>query len=142
MSGAHVLTDDIGAMRAASDDYSSSVIIFFLCTDIKQTAQKMNLYDNNSIDFMVYLIKVHVFWEGHKILSNLHRRCRKNLRWRFRKSLWPSQNIWNLIFFLARDESLCLKNAGIQISMNHDGEYFYHRNRIGLKQRKTSFSSK
>ena len=61
MSSAHVLTDDIGAMRAASDDYSSSVIIFFLCTDIKQTAQKMNLYDNNSIDFMVYLIKVHVF---------------------------------------------------------------------------------
>ena len=48
------------------------------------------------------LLKVHIFWESHKILRNLHRRFdwhylhRTNLRWRFRKILWPSQNIWTL----------------------------------------------
>ena len=46
--------------------------------------------------------KVHIFWEGHKILQNLHRRFvwlalhRTNLRRRFRKILWPSQNISTL----------------------------------------------
>ena len=50
----------------------------------------------------VIVYKVHIFWEGHKILRNLHRRFdqyilhRTNLRWRFRKILWPSQNIWTL----------------------------------------------
>jgi hypothetical protein len=41
----------------------------------------------------------YVFWEGHKILQNLHRRFDRyyicmsstNLRWRFLKHLWPSQ---------------------------------------------------
>ena len=43
--------------------------LFFLCTDIKQTTQKMNLY-NNSIDFMVhwiiyfYLFTQLLFWAG------------------------------------------------------------------------------
>ena len=48
--------------------------------------------------------KVHIFWEGHKILRNLHRRFDRyyighwtNLRWRFCKNLWPSQNIWTSI---------------------------------------------
>ena len=47
-----------------------------------------------------FLVKVHIFWGGHKMLRNLHRRFdwhykvhRTNLRWRFRKILWPSQNI-------------------------------------------------
>ena len=45
--------------------------------------------------------KVHIFWEGHKLLRNLHRRfvlCGNgsNLRWRFRKIFWPSQNMWTL----------------------------------------------
>ena len=46
--------------------------------------------------------KVYIFWEGHKILRNLHLRfdryyiLRTNLRWEFRKILWPSQNIWTL----------------------------------------------
>ena len=35
--------------------------------------------------------KVNLFWEGHKILINLYHR-RTNLRWWFRKILWPSQN--------------------------------------------------
>ena len=46
--------------------------------------------------------KVHIFWEVHKILRNLH--CRFDwhyigqigIRWRFRKIVWPSQNIWTL----------------------------------------------
>ena len=45
--------------------------------------------------------KVHIFWEGHKILRNLHQLFdwqtavhRTNNWWKFRKILWPSQNIW------------------------------------------------
>ena len=38
--------------------------------------------------------KVHIFWEGHKILRNLHLTFDW---WRFPKILWPSQNIWTLI---------------------------------------------
>ena len=45
-------------------------------------------------------LKVHIFWEGHKILRNLHLTfvlCSwSKLRWRFRTILWLSQNIWNL----------------------------------------------
>ena len=46
--------------------------------------------------------KVHIFWEGHKILRNLHQSfvlctyCLSNNWWIFRKTLWPSQNIWTL----------------------------------------------
>ena len=49
------------------------------------------------------MIKVHVFWEGHKILRNLHLIFdwhyivyRTKVRWRFRQILWPSQRIWTL----------------------------------------------
>ena len=38
-------------------------------------------------------VKVHIFWESHKCLSYVE----SNLRWGFRKILWPSQNIWSLI---------------------------------------------
>ena len=46
-------------------------------------------------------IKVHTFWEGHKFLQNLHLDfhclyCSSKVRWRFRKILWSSQNIWTL----------------------------------------------
>ena len=43
-------------------------------------------------------IYLHTLWEGNKILRNLHLTfvlC--SARWRFRKILWPSQNIWTLI---------------------------------------------
>ena len=46
--------------------------------------------------------KVHIFWEGHKILQNLHltfdylQYIQSKVRWRFRKILWPSQNTWTL----------------------------------------------
>ena len=48
--------------------------------------------------------KVHIFWEGHKYLRNLHRRfdcyyTGSNLRWRFLKYSWPSQNIWTLQYW-------------------------------------------
>ena len=89
--------------------------------------------------FLPHFVKVHIYWEGNKILRNLHRRfdcyysrvrnkCtpmlikfltifqrllpysglhraytldsgvynKTNLRWRFLKNLWPSQNIWTL----------------------------------------------
>ena len=54
--------------------------------------------------FTVYLtLKVHIFWEGHKIVWNLqltfdwHYIHRTKVRWRFLKILWPSQNIWTLL---------------------------------------------
>ena len=50
-------------------------------------------YENTKID------KVQLFWEGHKILRNftlLLTGTRTKVRWRFRKILWPSQNIWTL----------------------------------------------
>ena len=45
-------------------------------------------------------VKVHIFWEGHKILWNLHQ-----LTWQYIGQiiggdfpiLWPSQNIWTLL---------------------------------------------
>ena len=46
--------------------------------------------------------KVHIFWEGHKILRNLRQlfvlctATQSNNWWRFRKILGPSQNIWTL----------------------------------------------
>ena len=48
------------------------------------------------------ITEVRIFWEGNKILRNLHLTfvCMYYGRWRFRKILWPSQNIrtlpWNL----------------------------------------------
>ena len=42
--------------------------------------------------------KVHIFWEVHKILF-----LTGNIRMRFRKILWPSQNIWNLVMSLSWD---------------------------------------
>ena len=48
----------------------------------------------------VLFFKVHIFWEGHKIVRNLHLALhRTKVRWRFRKILWPSQNIWTLCHF-------------------------------------------
>ena len=52
------------------------------------------------IKFIKY--KVHIFWEGHKILWNVHQffvlciYCQSNNWWRFRRIVWPSQNIWTL----------------------------------------------
>ena len=45
--------------------------------------------------------KVHIFWEGHKILRNLpltfdRMYCSQKLGEDFAKFLWPSQNIWTL----------------------------------------------
>ena len=40
-------------------------------------------------------VKVHIFWESHKCLSYVG----SNLRWRFGKILYPSQNIWTLRIF-------------------------------------------
>ena len=49
--------------------------------------------------FLTKRNKVHLFWEGHKILRNLHLTfdygtyLQSKVRGRFRKILWPSQNI-------------------------------------------------
>ena len=54
---------------------------------------------------VIFPCKVHIFWEGHKIFAKsspnfwlaLHR---TKVMWRFRKILWPSQNIWTLLKLL------------------------------------------
>ena len=47
---------------------------------------------------IVFSTKVHIFWKGHKILRNLHRRfvlfCTGQIYSGFRKICWPSQNMW------------------------------------------------
>ena len=45
--------------------------------------------------------KDHTFWEGHKIFAKSSSKfwvqyIQSKVRWRFRKILWPSQNIWTL----------------------------------------------
>ena len=47
-----------------------------------------NLYFQN---LGIALKFIYIFWEGHKMT---------NLRWRFRKILWPSQNIWTLAIWI------------------------------------------
>ena len=62
------------------------------------------------VDFWPRCCKVHIFWEGLKILRNLHLTFAKvkvkrlalhrtKVRWKFCKILWPSQNIWTLYEF-------------------------------------------
>ena len=64
--------------------------------------RSVNSISTGGSDYAHHIIKVHIFWEGHKILWNLQHRfvvCstyQSNLWWRFRKNLWPSQNIWTL----------------------------------------------
>ena len=45
---------------------------------------------------LIYI--VHIFWESHKILWNLHVTfdTQSKVRWIFRKIKWPSQNMWTL----------------------------------------------
>ena len=57
----------------------------------------------------VYLVKVHIFWEGHKIFAKSSpnfwlQYIRSNVRGRFRKILWPSQNIWTLCNYLLHSD--------------------------------------
>ena len=61
-----------------------------------------NIGQNSKDHLPIQCLKVHIFWEGHKILRNIHQLfvvdmyCQSNNWWRFRKILWPSQNIWTL----------------------------------------------
>ena len=42
------------------------------------------------------IIKVHIFWEGQKFCE-ISTVDLTNLRWRFHKDLWPSENVWILL---------------------------------------------
>ena len=49
--------------------------------------------------------KVHIFWEGYKIFSKSPpyfclQYILTKVKWRFRKILWPSKNIWTLIMYI------------------------------------------
>ena len=80
-----------------TDTKSRSIMVSFL----QQSQITLPFYNPSNI-FKIFL-KVHIFWEGHKILLNLHQLFDwqyigqiTNNWWRFRKILWPSQNIWTL----------------------------------------------
>ena len=85
--------------------------------------------------------KVHIFWEGHKFLRNFHRRfvlCSNgsNLRWRFGKILWPSQNIWTLSIFFAKKTSTknsSWKEFGGNFELLENGSVNYFK-RIGFSE--------
>ena len=58
---------------------------------------------HQSMQRKLWDIKVHIFWDDHKILRNLHRRFDCYYMGQiyggdFAKNLWPSQNIWTLSF--------------------------------------------
>jgi hypothetical protein len=76
--------------------------------DSKVTSSRPVYYSIlNSLDQRSqYISKVHIFWEGHKILRNLPLTfdcstyvIQSKVRGRFRNILWPSQNIWTLFNF-------------------------------------------
>ena len=80
--------------------YQRIILVFYNCL------QKYISICTSTFEAMSYrnnfkLSKIHIFWEGHKILRNLHLTFtgpmyRTKVRWRFRKILRPSQNIWTL----------------------------------------------
>ena len=79
----------------------SQLLIFPLCYTLTTHVRR----------FKTFLCEVHIFWEGHKILRNLHLTFdwlyslhRTKVRWRFRKISWPSQNIWTLCRNLTGDK--------------------------------------
>ena len=57
------------------------------------------------------IFNIHIFWEGHKILWNIHQLfdwqyiSRTNNWWRFCKILWPSPNEWTLTFIYLLHET-------------------------------------
>ena len=70
---------------------------------------------------LICIHKVHIFWEGHKTLGNLHQLFdwqyihRTNNWWRFRKILWPSQNIWTLTRSLVQQIIGCTNIIFLQL---------------------------
>ena len=68
--------------------------IFLLIKNPNQKGQ-LNLIYIRYIWSLV--IKLHIFWEGHKNLPLTFDWHYTKLRWRFRNILWPSQNIWTLL---------------------------------------------
>ena len=63
----------------------------------------ISLWMNLLWNINIIVSKVHIFWEGHKILRNLPLTfdgmyCSQKLGEDFAKFLWPSQNIWTLMF--------------------------------------------
>ena len=59
-------------------------------------------HNNNDNHCNIWFSKVHIFWEGHKILRHLPLTFESTyvlylkVRGRFRKIVWPSQSIWTL----------------------------------------------
>ena len=79
--------------------------------------------------------KVHIFWEGHKILRNLHCRFdryyihRTNLRWWFCRFLVSFSQ--NLNFILYADYSYKIQNSG---SMSKISEIFLPKQHFNLSR--------
>ena len=62
---------------------------------------KTHLFAMGGVVSVGIFVKVHIFWEVHKIFAKslpiiCPMYCQSNNWWRFRKILWPSHNIWTL----------------------------------------------
>ena len=70
--------------------------------------------------------KVHIFWEGHKILRNLyltfdwHYIYRTKESWRFHKILWPSQNKWAVFKIVLPSSIFCSQIQSNILSLWND----------------------
>ena len=69
---------------------------------------------------VIQTFKVHIFWEGTKfceifplLLTTVHQ---SKVRGRFRKILWPSQNIWTLCMYRGPSFHLASSKLKIRIS--------------------------
>ena len=82
----------------------SATHLFLKLFLIVETKRKISNFRQPSQNIWILRVKVHIFWEGHKIFVKhppyiwltLHR---TKVRWRFRRILWPFQNKWTLSFF-------------------------------------------
>ena len=74
-------------------------------------------------------VKVHIFWDGHNILWNLHLTFdlyfwqalhRTKVRWRFHKILWPSQNKWTVFKIVLPSSIFCSQIQSNILSLRND----------------------
>ena len=112
--------------------YSKKIIVFILWV------QWITVRHSTKISRLTLKVKVHIPWEGHIILRNLHLTfdwhylalLKTKVRWRFRKILRPSQNIRTLIFNLKNHPNFLgtyffsIKNSNL-LGAQFLSEYFF-----------------
>ena len=83
---------------------------FWFWTFKKLLSDEFDFYIHSK--YWMFAIWIFVYWNGRSLLLKFIYSekatkfceistvdCQSNLRWRFRKIIWPSQNIWTLLFY-------------------------------------------